>query len=104
MNSIYPKNQEGIVFSKLLRNRNQVCKEDIPTELQNEFVEEIFPDNVLSVCAQELHISRKFGTSSRDDFISEFVRRSMSKKRFGVRLASSGVDLKVVISKLIQGI
>jgi len=104
MSSINPKNQEDTILSKLLSNRNQLCQDTIPTELRNEFVQEIFPDNVLRGYAQALHYKHVFGASLLADFIAEYMSLSMSKKRFGRRLVLSGVDPKAVLSKLIQGV
>jgi hypothetical protein len=104
VNLIDPKNQEAVIFSKLLTNRDQVCKEHIPAELQDEFVQEIFPDDVLRLFAEELQNKGQFSSSRRGDFVDEFMHRSMSKNRFGVRLQIAGVDSKVVISRLLQDI
>jgi len=104
MYSVNQKKQEDMLLSKLISNRNHLCQQVIPTELRNEFVREIVPDNVFRDYAQALRDNHTFDTNFPEDFVRENLRRRININRFGNRLLLCGVDPKVVISGLLHGI
>jgi hypothetical protein len=95
---------ESRIYMQLQRNRDQLCREVIPSRLRREFVEIIYPDDKLKFYAQAFHRDSQFGSGWLGEYVLEHMKLSLSIERFGRKLLLKGIRPEDVLLRMLRDV